>query len=67
MVWMKTCPRCRGDLALDYDLDGPYIGCIQCGAVLSKRDEQALVRLPLGLSRKRPQSQPVAELERRVA
>lgn len=31
----------------DYDLDGPFIGCIQCGAVLSKRQEQALLRQPL--------------------
>jgi len=45
MLWQKSCPRCRGDLALDRDLDGPFIGCIQCGAVLSERQEQALLRL----------------------
>jgi len=45
MLWQKACPRCRGDLALDRDLDGPFIGCIQCGAVLSERQKQALLRL----------------------
>jgi transcription initiation factor TFIIIB Brf1 subunit/transcription initiation factor TFIIB len=45
MLWQKSCPRCRGDLVLDRDLDGPFIGCIQCGAVLSERQEQALLRL----------------------
>jgi hypothetical protein len=58
MVWMKTCPRCRGDLALDYDLDGPFIGCIQCGAVLSKEEAQSLVRTSLGVWRKQAISQP---------
>jgi len=58
MVWMKTCPRCRGDLALDYDLDGAFIGCIQCGAVLSKEEAQALFRPSLDVWRKKVGFQP---------
>ena len=67
MVWLKRCPRCHGDLALTYDLDGPTVGCIQCGGELSKKDGQALVRLYLDLWRKRGHPRPPAEVERWVA
>lgn len=64
MLWSKSCPRCRGDLALDRDLDGWFIGCIQCGAVLNERQKRAII----GLARLRPRdpehSQSVSELER---
>jgi len=67
MVWLKRCSRCHGDLALSYDLDGPFIGCIQCGAELSKKDGQALVRLSLDLWRKQGRPRPPAQVERWVA
>jgi hypothetical protein len=67
MLWQKSCPRCRGDLALDRDLDGPFIGCIQCGAVLNERQEQALIGLALRRARERVRSQPATEVERCVA
>jgi hypothetical protein len=44
MMWLKACPRCRGDLIRQYDLDGPYVGCLQCGHVLRPSEEQRLVR-----------------------
>ncbi len=31
MLWLKSCPRCRGDLQTESDRYGPYIACIQCG------------------------------------
>jgi hypothetical protein len=43
MMWLKACPRCRGDLIRQYDLDGPYVGCLQCGHVLRPSEEQRLV------------------------
>ncbi len=31
MVWFKSCPRChKGDIALDRDLYGWYLQCLQC-------------------------------------
>jgi hypothetical protein len=50
MVWPKACPHCHGDLIRDLDLDGPYVGCIQCGRALSESQERTL----LGLSTVRP-------------
>jgi hypothetical protein len=31
MVWLKACPRCRGDLFLDNDHYGKFKLCVQCG------------------------------------
>jgi hypothetical protein len=31
MVWLKACPRCRGDLFLDSDHYGKFRTCVQCG------------------------------------
>jgi hypothetical protein len=33
MVWLKACPRCKGDLFLDGDHYGKYKSCIQCGYI----------------------------------
>jgi hypothetical protein len=43
MIWPKACPHCHGDLARDFDLDGPFVGCIQCGRALSASQERALL------------------------
>jgi hypothetical protein len=43
MLWPKACPHCHGDLIRDFDLDGPFVGCIQCGRVLSKSQERVLL------------------------
>ena len=42
MMWLKSCPRCRGDLVLDSDYYGRYVSCIQCGASLDKSEQSRL-------------------------
>ncbi len=42
MMWLKSCPRCRGDLVLDSDYYGNYVSCIQCGASLDKSQKTIL-------------------------
>jgi hypothetical protein len=42
MIWLKSCPRCRGDLILDSDYYGHYVSCIQCGASLEKSRQTTL-------------------------
>lgn len=61
-MWLKSCPRCLGDLILESDLHGPFVSCIQCGTILSRSQEHAL----LGLSRIEP-SATRTEALRRVA
>lgn len=46
-MWLKGCPRCRGDLFEEPALGIPilvthYITCLQCGHVLSVAEERAL-------------------------
>jgi len=31
MLYLKACPRCQGDVQLVNDVDGPFLGCLQCG------------------------------------
>ena len=31
MYWLKSCPRCKGDLAEEDDIYGKEIMCVQCG------------------------------------
>ena len=31
MFWLKSCPRCSGDLYQDDDQYGCYVSCLQCG------------------------------------
>jgi len=33
MMFLKACPRCRGDLVLEEDMYGRYIACLQCGFI----------------------------------
>ena len=47
MVWPKACPHCHGDLIRDLDLDGPYVGCIQCGRALNESQERTLLGLSI--------------------
>jgi len=38
MMWLKACPKCKGDLVLDKDHYGWYKSCIQCGYVQDQKD-----------------------------
>ena len=31
MYWLKSCPRCTGDLSEQNDIYGKEILCVQCG------------------------------------
>jgi hypothetical protein len=33
MVWLKACPKCKGDLFLDEDHYGKFKSCVQCGYI----------------------------------
>lgn len=42
MIWLKACPRCRGDLFLERELEGIGVRCLQCGAALTRQQLQAV-------------------------
>ena len=51
--WLKSCPRCHGDLVLEQDRWGRYRVCIQCGHLEDGREDLRLhhVELPKESSR----------------
>ncbi len=46
MFWLKRCPQCGGDLMDESDVHGTFIGCLQCGRMLTLPEEQALRKEP---------------------
>jgi len=43
-VWLKSCPRCSGDLYEAVDQHGQYIECFQCSHTLSQAEENVLFK-----------------------
>ncbi len=41
--WLKTCPRCHGDLREESDVYGKYVACVQCGYILRSEEEELLI------------------------
>ena len=44
---LKSCPRCKGDLALDLDQWGLYEQCIQCGYLHDLEDTVTVKQQPI--------------------
>ncbi|MEE8465930.1 MAG: hypothetical protein V3S68_05580 [Dehalococcoidia bacterium] len=42
MFWLKSCPRCHGDLQDKTDIYGSYIDCFQCGHYLTVDEDTRL-------------------------
>ena len=47
MMWLKGCPKCRGDLFEEpaiglHTAASRYISCLQCGHVLTEQEEALL-------------------------
>jgi len=46
MLYLKSCPRCKGDIYVNRDMYGDYKECLQCGLTqeIDKPDEFASVQ-----------------------
>ncbi len=44
MLWLKSCPKCQGDLHSDADVFGTFVACLQCGYQLTSTEETLLLR-----------------------
>jgi hypothetical protein len=42
-MWLKSCPRCAGDLYREVDIQGPSVCCLQCGHQLTDDQLAALI------------------------
>ena len=43
MVWLKGCPKCKGDLFLEHDSYGKFQTCLQCGYSKDLVDETGAI------------------------
>ena len=59
MYWLKSCPRCHGDLYGRSDIHGSYIGCFQCGHYLTVAEDIDLrAESPRGMTCALPSTEP---------
>ena len=43
MLYLKSCPRCQGDVRYERDMYGRYLGCLQCGFLISSKTDDVKV------------------------
>ena len=46
MIWLKACPRCRGDVYPEKDLFETNYKCLQCGHVLTEAQRETAGTFP---------------------
>ena len=39
MLYLKSCPRCEGDVRYERDMYGSYLDCLQCGFSISSKND----------------------------
>ena len=44
MLWLKACPRCKGDLYWKDDMYGSYIACLQCSRYVPEAEQEKFMR-----------------------
>lgn len=52
-IYLKSCPRCNGDMNSNRDIYGEYRLCIQCGHMIDIQRPTSLFTLPLNNDPKR--------------
>ena len=48
---LKNCPRCKGDVFIDRDLDGWYAQCLQCSYRQELKDIADFKKQPTSVER----------------
>ena len=47
MLYLKSCPRCQGDMHMNRDLYGTYKECLQCGHMVDIVQPNSLFSVPV--------------------
>ena len=42
MLYLKACPRCRGDINFVNDTYGPSLQCLQCGFTVTSANREVI-------------------------
>jgi len=40
ILYLKACPRCKGDVKYESDVYGKFLECLQCGFLISSRKNE---------------------------
>lgn len=48
MLYLKACPRCRGDVQFVNDVYGPFLGCLQCGFRITSGSREVMAAMTPG-------------------
>ncbi len=43
MLFLKSCPKCQGDMYLEKDSYGAFHQCLQCGMIKDLVDEKSVL------------------------
>ena len=46
MLYLKACPRCRGDIKFVNDTYGPSLKCLQCGFTVTSANREVIAAGP---------------------
>ena len=52
MLFLKGCPRCKGDVIGNRDMYGEYRECLQCGHMVDIEKPGGVFSIPVALKKK---------------
>ncbi len=52
MLYLKACPRCKGDVSANRDMYGEYRECLQCGHMVDIEKPDGIFAIPVALKKK---------------
>lgn len=52
MLFLKGCPRCKGDVIANRDMYGEYRECLQCGHMVDIEKPGGVFSIPVALKKK---------------
>ena len=52
MLYLKSCPRCKGDIIANRDMYGEYRECLQCGYMVDIDKPKGILSIPVALKKK---------------
>ena len=52
LLYLKACPRCKGDVIANRDMYGEYRECLQCGYMVDIDKTNGVFSMPAALKKK---------------
>ena len=52
LLYLKACPRCKGDVSVNRDMYGEYRECLQCGHMVDIEKPNGIFSIPVASKKK---------------